>query len=464
MVAAACSPTAKRTVPAGFSRNALSAASAASISSKRGPTLSNRRSPASVGATLRVVRASSRNPRRASRARIVWLNADCETPSFAAALVKLRSLATARKAIRSLMLSHGIYESSSWVHAISTILSRAATRLDSRPTKERQMQKRKLGNLEVSAIGLGCMGISQSYGQPMETPDAVRLIRAAFERRVTFFDTAEVYGPYKNEEVVGEALRPIRDQVVIATKFGIDIEGTGTSGMDSRPEHIRAVAEASLKRLGTDCIDLFYQHRVDPDVPIEDVAGTVKELIGEGKVRHFGLSEAGVRNIRRAHAVQPVAALQSEYSLWWREPEEAIVPVLEELGIGFVPFSPLGKGFLTGAIDASTTFDSSDFRNTVPRFQPEARKANEPIVEAIGKIAAEKKVTAAQVALAWLLEQKPWIVPIPGTTKLHRLEENIGAAAIELTAEDLGNIESAVSTIPVQGERYSPQHAARIDR
>lgn len=328
------------------------------------------------------------------------------------------------------------------------------------------MQKRKLGNggLEVSAIGLGCMGMSQSYGTPMETPDAVRLIRAAFERGVTFFDTAEVYGPYKNEEVVGEALQPIRDQVVIATKFGIDIDGIGKSGMDSRPEHIRAVAEASLKRLRTGYIDLFYQHRVDPDVPIEDVAGTVKELIQQGKVRHFGLSEAGVRNTRRAHAVQPVAALQSEYSLWWREPEEAILPVLEELGIGFVPFSPLGKGFLAGTIDQNTTFTSDDFRNTVPRFAPEARKANQALVHAISKIAAEKKVTAAQVALAWLLAQKPWIVPIPGTTKLHRLEENIGAAAVELTAEDLGNIENAVSAIAVQGDRYSPQHAARIDR
>jgi aryl-alcohol dehydrogenase-like predicted oxidoreductase len=328
------------------------------------------------------------------------------------------------------------------------------------------MQKRKLGNagLEVSAIGLGCMGMSQSYGVPMETPAAVRLIRAAFERGVTFFDTAEVYGPYKNEEVVGEALQPIRDQVVIATKFGIDIDGAGKSGMDSRPEHIRAVAEASLKRLRTDYIDLFYQHRVDPNVPIEDVAGTVKELIAEGKVRHFGLSEAGVRNIRRAHAVQPVAALQSEYSLWWREPEEAIIPTLEELGIGFVPFSPLGKGFLTGAIDQSTTFTSNDFRNTVPRFAPEARQANQALVDAIGEIAAAKQVTAAQVALAWLLAQKPWIVPIPGTTKLHRLEENIGAADIELTAEDLTNIENAVSGIAVEGDRYSPQQAARIDR
>jgi len=329
------------------------------------------------------------------------------------------------------------------------------------------MQKRKLGKsgLEVSAIGLGCMGMSHSYGRPMETADAVRLIRAAFERGITFFDTAEVYGPYKNEEVVGEALEPIRDQVVIATKFGIDIDGTaGQSGMDSRPEHIRAVAEASLRRLRTDRIDLFYQHRVDPNVAIEDVAGTVKDLIKEGKVKHFGLSEAGVRNIRRAHAVQPVTALQSEYSLWWREPEEAILPVLEELGIGFVPFSPLGKGFLTGAIDAKTTFTSDDFRNTVPRFAPEARKANQALVDAIGKIAAEKKVTPAQVALAWLLARKPWIVPIPGTTKLHRLEENIGAADVALTAGDLRNIENAVSAIAVQGERYSPQQAARIDR
>jgi aryl-alcohol dehydrogenase-like predicted oxidoreductase len=328
------------------------------------------------------------------------------------------------------------------------------------------MQKRKLGNdgLEVSAIGLGCMGMSQSYGMPMETQDAIRLIRAAFERGVTFFDTAEVYGPYKNEEVVGAALQPIREQVVIATKFGIDIASTGPRGMDSRPEHIREVAEASLRRLRTDRIDLFYQHRVDPNVPIEDVAGTVQDLIRKGKVKHFGLSEAGVRNIRRAHAVQPVAALQSEYSLWWREPEEAILPVLEELGIGFVPFSPLGKGFLTGAIDQSTMFTDNDFRNTVPRFAPEARKANQTLVDAIGEIAAEKKVTAAQVALAWLLAQKPWIVPIPGTTKLHRLEENIGAAAVELTAEDLSNIETALSEIAVQGERYSPQQAARIDR
>ncbi|MBA1143387.1 aldo/keto reductase [Mesorhizobium neociceri] len=329
------------------------------------------------------------------------------------------------------------------------------------------MQKRTLGNsgLEVSAIGLGCMGMSQSYGQPMETADAVRLIRAAFERGITFFDTAEVYGPFKNEEVVGEALQPIRDQVVIATKFGIDIAGTaGHSGMDSRPEHIRDVVEASLKRLRTDRIDLLYQHRVDPIVPIEDVAGTVKELISQGKVKHFGLSEAGVRTIRRAHAVQPVAALQSEYSLWWREPEEAILPVLEELGIGFVPFSPLGKGFLTGAIRADTTFHSNDFRNTVPRFAAEARKANQVLVDAIGAIATEKKATPAQVALAWLLAQKAWIVPIPGTTKLNRVEENIGSAAVALTVDDLANIENAVSAIAVQGERYSPQQAARIDR
>ncbi|TIN69401.1 MAG: aldo/keto reductase [Mesorhizobium sp.] len=329
------------------------------------------------------------------------------------------------------------------------------------------MQMRTLGNsgLDVSAIGLGCMGMSQSYGQPMETADAVHLIRAAFDRGITFFDTAEVYGPFTNEEVVGEALQPIRDQVVIATKFGIDIAGTaGHDGMDSRPQHIRDVVEASLRRLRTGHIDLLYQHRVDPVVPIEEVAGAVKDLISQGKVKHFGLSEAGVRTIRRAHAVQPVAAVQSEYSLWWREPEEAILPVLEELGIGFVPFSPLGKGFLTGAIDASTTFDSSDFRNTVPRFAEDARKANQALVDAIGVIAAEKKATSAQVALAWLLAQKPWIVPIPGTTKLNRLEENIASATIALTADDLANIENAVSAIAVKGARYSPQQEARIDR
>lgn len=329
------------------------------------------------------------------------------------------------------------------------------------------MQMRTLGNsgLDVSAIGLGCMGMSQSYGQPMETADAVHLIRAAFDRGITFFDTAEVYGPFTNEEVVGEALQPIRDQVVIATKFGIDIAGTaGHDGMDSRPQHIRDVVEASLRRLRTGHIDLLYQHRVDPVVPIEEVAGAVKDLISQGKVKHFGLSEAGVRTIRRAHAVQPVAAVQSEYSLWWREPEEAILPVLEELGIGFVPFSPLGKGFLTGAIDASTTFDSSDFRNTVPRFAEDARKANQALVDAIGVIAAEKKATSAQVALAWLLAQKPWIVPIPGTTKLNRLEENIASATIALTADDLANIENAVSAIAVKGARYSPQQEARIER
>jgi aryl-alcohol dehydrogenase-like predicted oxidoreductase len=328
------------------------------------------------------------------------------------------------------------------------------------------MQKRKLGNsgLEVSAIGLGCMGISQSYGLPMDNADAIKFLRSAVEHGVTFFDTAEAYGPYKNEEVVGEALQPVRDQVVIATKFGIDLSSTGKFGVNSKPAHIREVAEASLKRLRTDRIDLFYQHRIDHDVPMEDVAGTVKELIAEGKVLHFGMSEAGVKNIRRAHAVQPVAALQSEYSLWWREPEEAILPVLEELGIGFVPFSPLGKGFLTGAIDANTQFGSTDFRNTVPRFSPEARQANQAIVDAIGSIAAEKRLTAAQIALAWLLAQKPWIVPIPGTTKLNRLDENMAAASIELTAGDLQRIENAVSAIAIEGDRYSPQHAARIDR
>jgi aryl-alcohol dehydrogenase-like predicted oxidoreductase len=329
------------------------------------------------------------------------------------------------------------------------------------------MQKRKLGSvgLEVSAIGLGCMGLTSSYGQPTARPDAISLIRAAVEHGVTFFDTAEAYGPYKNEELVGEALAPFRDQVVIATKFGHrfgrDIAGLG---MDSRPDHIREVAEASLKRLRTDRIDLFYQHRVDPAVPIEDVAGAVKDLIEQGKVKHFGLSEASARTIRRAHAVQPVTALQSEYSLWWREPEDEILPTLEELGIGFVPFSPLGKGFLTGAISADTTFDSKDLRNVVPRFAPEARTGNLRLVDALTRIAARKQATPAQIALAWLLSRKPWIVPIPGTTKLHRLEENIGAAEIELTSDDLRDIAAAVSAITVQGERYPPFLAAMVDR
>ncbi len=327
------------------------------------------------------------------------------------------------------------------------------------------MQKRTLGNsgLEVSAIGLGCMGMSQSYGHPMAKQDAVALIRKAVESGVTFFDTAEVYGPFKNEEVVGEALAPLRDQVVIATKFGFDLDPeTGKqSGLDSRPEHIKQVADASLKRLKTDRIDLFYQHRVDLDVPIEDVAGAVKDLIRDGKVKYFGLSEASARTIRRAHAVQPVAAVQSEYSLWWREPETEVLPALEELGIGFVPFSPLGKGFLTGAIDDSTTFVSTDFRNTVPRFTPEARKANQAVVELLGAIASRKRATSAQIALAWLLAQKPWIVPIPGTTKLHRLEENIKAAVVELTSDDLREIDGAVSKITVQGARY-PDHMQRL--
>ena len=327
------------------------------------------------------------------------------------------------------------------------------------------MQKRKLGKsgLEVSAIGLGCMGLSFGYGPAVEKQTGIALIRAAVERGVTFFDTAEVYGPFTSEELVGEALAPVRDQVVIATKFGFDIDPeTGAqSGLSSRPEHIKQVAEASLKRLKTNVIDLFYQHRVDPNVPIEDVAGAVKDLIGEGKVRYFGLSEAGAQTIRRAHAVQPVAALQSEYSLWWREPEEEIVPTLEELGIGFVPFSPLGKGFLTGAISETTTFDTSDFRNVVPRFSPEARKANQALVDLLGKIAAGRKATSAQIALAWLLAQKPWIVPIPGTTKLHRLEENIGAAAVTLTSGDLGEIERAISAVAVQGARY-PEHLQQL--
>jgi len=328
------------------------------------------------------------------------------------------------------------------------------------------MQKRQLGSsgLEVSTIGLGCMGMSQSYGLPANPRDMIVLIRAAVERGVTFFDTAEAYGPYKNEELVGEALVPVRDQVVIATKFGHAFgKEFSHLGPDSRPEHIKQVAEASLKRLRTDRIDLFYQHRVDPDVPIEDVAGAVKDLIQQGKVKHFGLSEAGVRTIRRAHAVQKVTALQSEYSLWWREPEQAILPTLEELGIGFVPFSPLGKGFLTGAINADTTFESRDLRNIVPRFTQAARMANQALVDLITRIAARKQATPAQIALAWLLVQRPWIVPIPGTTKLHRLEENLGAVAIELTPADLREIADALSRLTVQGERYPPFLAAMVD-
>lgn len=324
------------------------------------------------------------------------------------------------------------------------------------------MQKRTLGKsgLEVSALGLGCMGMSFSYGPPKDKQEMISLLRTAVERGVTFFDTAEVYGPFTNEELVGEALAPLRDQVVIATKFGFNtsvdpraMKGGGPV-LNSRPENIKQVAEASLKRLRIDVIDLFYQHRVDPDVPIEDVAGAVKELIQEGKVRHFGLSEAGVQTIRRAHAVQPVTALQSEYSLWWRRPEEEVLPTLEELGIGLVPYSPLGKGFLTGKIDANATFDSTDFRSTLPRFTPEALKANQALVDLLGRIAAQKKATPAQIALAWLLAQKPWIVPIPGTTKLHRLDENIGAVALELTSEDLREIDSAAAKITVEGARY----------
>jgi len=327
------------------------------------------------------------------------------------------------------------------------------------------MQKRKLGksNLEVSAIGLGCMGLSYGYGPATDRQDGIKLIRSAVELGVTFFDTAEAYGPFANEELVGEALTPFRDRVVIATKFGFR-SGDANAGLDSRPERIREVADAALKRLRTDRIDLFYQHRVDPGVPIEDVAGTVKELIQQGKVKHFGLSEAGAQTIRRAHSVQAVTALQSEYSLWWREPEQEILPTIEELGIGFVPFSPLGKGFLTGAINERTTFDSTDFRNTVPRFKPEARKANQVLVELLGRIASRKDATPAQVALAWLLAQKPWIVPIPGTTKLHRLKENVGAAAVELTPDDLHDINGDVAKINVQGDRYSADRQQLVGR
>jgi aryl-alcohol dehydrogenase-like predicted oxidoreductase len=328
------------------------------------------------------------------------------------------------------------------------------------------MQKRKLGssNLEVSALGLGCMGMSFSYGPPKDKQEMIPVIRAAVERGVTFFDTAEAYGPFTNEELVGEALAPFRGQVVIATKFGWKIDPKaerGLAGLDSRPEHIKEVAEASLKRLKVEAIDLFYQHRVDPDVPIEDVAGAVKDLIQEGKVKHFGLSEAAAKTIRRAHAVQPVTAVQSEYSLWYREPEKEVLPTLDELGIGFVPYSPLGKGFLTGQINENTTLDKSDFRNILPRFTPEARKANQALVDLLRKIAQRKKATPAQIALAWLLAQKPWIVPIPGTTKLHRLDENLGALAVELTPDDLREIDSATSKIKVQGARY-PEHIERM--
>ena len=327
------------------------------------------------------------------------------------------------------------------------------------------MLKRKLGKsgLAVSAIGFGCMGLNFAYGQVMEKPGAIALLRKAYDLGVNFFDTAEAYGPYTNEEIVGEALKPVRDNVVIATKFGY-LSEPGRTGPDSRPEHIRAVAEASLKRLGTDHIDLLYQHRVDRNVPIEEVAGTVRDLIAEGKVKHFGLSEAGAKTIRRAHAVQPVAALQSEYSLWWRESEDEILPTLEELGIGFVPFSPLGKGFLTGTIDDKTTFAKDDFRTIVPRFSEAARKANLALVDLLGDIAARKRVTRAQIALAWLIAQKPWIVPIPGTTKVHRLEENVGAADVALDAADLAGISAALPRIKVEGDRYPPALQATIDR
>jgi aryl-alcohol dehydrogenase-like predicted oxidoreductase len=328
------------------------------------------------------------------------------------------------------------------------------------------MQKRKLGksNLEVSALGLGCMGMSFSYGPPKDKQEMTSLLRTAVERGITFFDTAEVYGPYINEELVGEALEPFRGQVVIATKFGWKIDPKaerGLAGLDSRPEHIKEVADASLKRLKVDAIDLFYQHRVDPEVPIEDVAGAVKDLIQQGKVKHFGLSEAAAETIRRAHAVQPVAVVQSEYSLWWRRPEKEVLPTLEELGIGFVPYSPLGKGFLTGKIDENSKFGSSDFRSQLPRFAPEALKSNQALIDLLGSIAERKKATPAQIALAWLLAQKPWMVPIPGTTKLHRLEENIGAVSIELTANDLRDINESASKITIQGARY-PDHIERM--
>jgi aryl-alcohol dehydrogenase-like predicted oxidoreductase len=329
------------------------------------------------------------------------------------------------------------------------------------------MQKRKLGSLEVSAIGLGCMGLSHGYGHAVDKAAGIALLRGAVERGITLFDTAEVYGPFTNEELVGAALAPVRDKVAIATKFGFNIDpqtGKQTKGMNSRPAHIRAVVEASLKRLNTDYIDLLYQHRVDPQVPIEDVAGAVKDLIKAGKVRHFGLSEAGAKTLRRAHAVQPVAALQSEYSLWWREPEESVFPTLAELGIGFVPFSPLGRGFLVGGIDANTKFTEGDFRNTLPRFSEESRRANQGLADKLGEIARAKKVTPAQIALAWILAQQPWIVPIPGTTKLHRLEENIGGTSVALSAADLRDLEQAIAAIPVHGNRYAEAAQSMIDR
>ena len=348
-----------------------------------------------------------------------------------------------------------------------TMLSEVPPSLGKRRSSTMQMRKLGNGNLVVSALGLGCMGMSFGYGPAADRQEMISLIRSAVERGVTLFDTAEVYGPFTNENLVGEALAPLREQVVIATKFGFNLDSDGIQGepaLNSRPEHIKQVAEASLKRLKTETIDLFYQHRVDPNVPIEDVAGTVKELIQEGKVKHFGLSEAGVQTIRRAHAVQPVTALQSEYSLWWREPETQILATLEELGIGFVPFSPLGRGFLTGKINANTTFDSTDFRNTVPRFSPEARKANQALVDLIGKFAERKNAAPAQIALAWVLAQKPWIVPIPGTTKLRRLEENIGAVDIEFTPDDLREIDIATSQINLLGERYSESSQKLVNR
>src|SRR5438552_277861 len=407
---------------------------------------------------------------RSSRRRIVWLSADGDTPSRAAARVKLRSSATTANAARPPQSSRSIHEILSIPRPDYASLLEVSQRgsLSPRPSSifaGATMHKRKLGssNLEVSAIGLGCMGLSYGYGPATGRQDAIKLIRSAAELGVTFFDTAEAYGPFVNEELVGEALAPFRDHVVIATKFGFR-SGDTSAGLDSRPERIRAVSDAALKRLRTDHVDLFYQHRVDPNVPIEDVAGTVKELIHQGKVKHFGLSEAGAQTIRRAHSVQAVTALQSEYSLWWREPEKEILPTLEELGIGLVPFSPLGKGFLTGAISKDTQFDQSDFRNTVPRFKAEARKANQVLVDLLGRIALQKHATPAQIALAWLLSQKSWIVPIPGTTKLRRLEENIGAAAVELTSDDLRQLESAASKIPVQGARYPEEFQKLVNR
>src|SRR5436190_433674 len=462
-IVAASGDTTKRTRPAGCSRSPDTWASAPRMSPRAGRRLAMSCSPASVGATLRVVLASRRTPIRSSSPRTAWLSAEVETPSRFAARVKLRSSATARNADKTLSSSRTICEwySQTLVDFTDYSGARSVATLVSRRT----MEKRRLGKstLEASALGLGCMSMSFGYGPPADRHAMIALIRTAVDRGVTFFDTAEAYGPFTNEELVGEALAPVRDRVVIATKFGFGINPDGTRyGLDSRPEHIRQVTDAALKRLRVETIDVLYQHRVDPNVPIADVAGSVKELIQRGTVRYFGLSEASAQTIRRAHAVQPLAAVQSEYSLWTRDPERnGVLATCEELGIGFVPFSPLGAGFLTGTIDTSTKLDPKDFRSSSPRFAADARAANMALVSLLKRVAEKKRVTPAQIALAWLLAQKPWIVPIPGTKTLARLEENLGAANVELTAADLRDIEEAASKIPIKGDRL-PEAALKL--